>query len=430
MAPKFLRSALIPALTVVVLTLIWTPGAWAASKYKVLYSFQGGTDGADPYGGLTLDTAGNLYGATYYGGMDNAGCGSDGWTGCGTVFELSPEGDGWTKSLLYTFCSQNNCTDGASPNGDMVLDAAGALFGTTVYGGSSNYYGAGTAFKLAPDSKGGWRYSEIYIFQGGSKAGNPNGSMIFDQRGNLYGVAGAAFSLTRSSGNWTETDLYTFCSKNKCRGGSGPMGGLIWGVGGTLYGTTYEGGQDSFGCYFGCGVLFKLTHKSKDKWKENVLHTLAPADGAYPVSALISDGHGNLYGTTTAAGAFGAGTAFNLRRDSNGRWKYSVLHEFGAGYMGDYLFRSGLALDQAGNLYGTAWTYGTGNCAGESCGLVYKLAPGPHDGWKYSELYSFTGGLDGGVPNGGLILDKNGNLYGVAEMGGANGYGVVFEVTP
>lgn len=395
----------------------------------MLYSFQGGSDGADPYGGLTFDAAGNLYGATFHGGIKDERCSTGGEIGCGTVFELIPGAGNWTKSLLYTFCSQNSCDDGAYPNGDMVLDAAGALYGTTVYGGGCGTYdGCGTAFELARNSKGNWRYTLLAQFQ--RHTGSPNGGLIFDKRGNLYGVSqNAAFVLT-SSGNWTEKDLYTFCSRHKCRDGSSPAGGLIWGVGGTLYGTTYEGGQDSFGCLFGCGVLFKLKNESKNEWKENVLHTLAPADGAYPVGALISDGHGNLYGTTTTLGAFGGGTAFSLRRDSNGHWKYSVLHEFRTGYPLGYTFKSGLVPDQAGNLYGTAWTWGNGNCGGSGCGLVYRLEPSAHGRWKYTDLYDFTGGEDGGVPNGGLIRDKKGNLYGVAGMGGANGYGVVFEVTP
>ncbi len=430
MVRKPLRSALITSLVVCGLILVIAPNGLAASKYKVLYSFQGGSDGADPYGGLTFDASGNLYGATYYGGADNQQCDTIDGMGCGTVFRLTPGSGAWTESVLYAFCSQSSCADGAYPNGSMVLDAAGALYGTTGYGGGCGTYdGCGIAFELAPDSKGGWQYKLLYQFQ--QRIGGPTGGLIFDQKGNLYGTGGdAAFVLTPGSGSWTEKDLYTFCSGQNCRDGSGPTGGLIWGVGGILYGTTYEGGQNSFGCYFGCGVLFKLTHKSKDEWRESVLHTLAPADGAYPVGVLISDGHGNLYGTTTAAGAFGAGTAFSLRPDSNGRWKYSVLHEFGPGYMGDYLFRSGLALDQAGNLYGTAWTYGTGNCNGGGCGLVYKLAPGRHGRWKYTDLYDFTGGQDGGLPNGGLIPDKKGNLYGVAQMGGTTGNGVAFEVTP
>ncbi len=443
MVRKPQRLDLIQYVVVLALTLVLAPGAWAASKYEVLYSFQGGSDGASPSGRLTFDAAGNLYGATYFGGIDEANCGSGG-LGCGTAFKLTPGAGGWKKSLLYTFCSQSSCADGALPTGDLVLDATGALYGTTAYGGGCpSYYGCGTAFELAPDSKGHWQHTVLYQFQGGSDAVNPDGGLVFDRKGNLYGTGGgvtlfqiyiqfgAVFVLTPASGSWTEKVLYNFCPRDlNCSNGFSPTAALVWGADGDLYGATYYGGQESFACDNECGVLFKLTHNSKDEWKENVLHRLVGADGAHPMSGLISDGHGNLYGTTTADGAFGDGTAFSLASDSNGHWKYSVLHEFSTGYLGGGLFRSGLVLDAKGNLYGTTWTGGRGNCGGSGCGLVYKLTREPHGRWKYSELYKFTGGQDGGLPSSGLIPDKKGNLYGLTEFGGADGYGVVFEMTP
>jgi len=417
-------------LAVLAAILLWASGTWAATKYKVLYSFQGGNDGANPVGGLTLDAAGNLYGVTANGGNENQMCWSDFGTGCGIAFKLTPSATSWSKSLLYTFCSQNNCADGALPHGDL-FDSGGALYGTTLYGGDCSYAdGCGTAFALTPDSEGHWRHAVLYEFQGYSDAVYPDGGLVSDLKGNLYGTAGGymlppvgtVFVLTPHSGKWAEKVIYTFCSG--CGDGGDPAAALVRGLGGDLYGVTSYGGQDSFACPSGCGVLFKLTQNSKDEWREGVLRTLVGADGASP-GTLISDSRGSLYGTTTSDGAFGAGTVFRLTQSPTGDWKYTVLYEFRTSPVG-----SALVLDTKGNLYGAGSTGGSGNCNYVGCGLIYKLAAGAHDRWKYVDLYDFTGGSDGGWPSGPLTIDKNGTLYGVAEVGGDNQNGVVFEVTP
>jgi len=356
-------------------------------------------------------------------GVNATGCGLFGYTGCGTAFELSHSAGGWTKTLLYTFCSESNCADGALPNGDLAIDATKTLYGTAL-GGSS--FG-GTAFALSPDSKGDWHYTVIYEFQGGTDAIDPDGGLIFDKSGNLYGTAGgpgvffpdyfigSIFVLHPGSQGWSDRVLYTFCSQN-CRDGFSPAAALAWGPDGDLYGATNNGGARSWGCRSrGCGVLFSLTSSKEPKYK--VLRTLAGADGSNPMSALISDDLGNLYGTTVWDGAFGTGTVFRLSRTANGRWKYSVLHEFSLGRCCAN-FRSALVLDARGNLYGTTWTGGSGRCYGQGCGLIYKLTPGNHDTWKYTDLYNFTGESDGGWPTGRLAIDKNGNLYGAAAWGG------------
>ena len=107
-----------------------------------------------------------------------------------------------------------------------------------------------------------------------------------------------------------------------------------------------------------------------------------------------------------------------------------MLHEFSTGRLGGGLFRSALTLDAKGNLYGTTWTGGTGNCNGQGCGLIYKLTRGAHNTWKYTDLYDFTGGIDGGWPTSRMTFDDKGNLYGVTAFGGDMENGVVFEVTP
>ena len=122
-------------------------------------------------------------------------------------------------------------------------------------------------------------------------------------------------------------------------------------------------------------------------------------DGTNPASGPIFDSHGNPYGTTVNDGAFRNGTIYELSPASHGHWKYTVLHEFRLGELEGSGFNSGLVFDKAGNLYGTAWsTGGYGDCTGSKCGVIYKLSPGQHERWKYTELYTFTGGSDGGDP--------------------------------
>jgi uncharacterized repeat protein (TIGR03803 family) len=171
---------------------------------------------------------------------------------------------------------------------------------------------------------------------------------------------------------------------------------------------------------------------SSSGWKEQVLHSFPafPKDGQVPgVGALVFDASGNLYGTTSEGGAntcfAGCGTIFRLTQETDGRWKETILYNFKNGASG-FSPGAGVVLDQAGNLYG-ATTYGGTSSRG--CGVVYKLAPGANGNWTYTVLHRFTGS-DGAQPDANLILDSKGNLYGTTATGGANGGGVVFELTP
>lgn len=445
---KELSSVVLAAL-VFMISLTFVPGSWAASRFKVLYAFKGTPDGASPSGDLTFDAAGNLYGATYVGGSSQSDCGVYNITGCGTVFKLAPGAGGWIETVLYRFCTDTNCSDGANPNGGMILDAAGTLYGTTIAGGGGNQFcsfeaglGCGTAFELKPGQDGTWTETVLDHFQMNSPGGaGPNGGLIFDKSGNLYGTtdaggkccgpiqdygAGLIYELTSNSGGWSENVLYSFCSQTNCSDGNSPFAGLIWGTDRTLYGTTISGGWDFFPC-FGCGTVFELV-ESGGKWKEKVIHAFTGGDGVEPTAGLAADSQGNLYGTTTLDGPFGFGTVFKLTRLAGGRWNYCLLYSFRTGsFYGSFATRP--VLDKAGNLYGTILNGGNGNC-GQACGLVYKLTPGPHGKWKFTTVHNFTGGADGGLPSTDLILDDKGNLYGAAEVGGAAGYGTVFEITP
>jgi uncharacterized repeat protein (TIGR03803 family) len=245
-------------------------GAARAQTESVLYSFctQGCTDGADPYTApVVVDQKGNLYGTTYYGGVDLFQCSPD---GCGVVFKVTPEGK---ETVLYSFCKQNNCPDGAWPVAGPVVDQKGNLYGTTKYGGRPFGKGCPT------DSRG----------------------------------CGVVFKLTPEG---RETVLYSFCAQggNGCTDGATPAAGLIFDQKGDLYGTTIGGGDNNNGYCSngGCGVVFKLTAKGK----ETVLYGFCAQggcpDGAFPGAGLIFGQKGNLYGTTGNGGAYNRGVVFKL----------------------------------------------------------------------------------------------------------------------
>jgi uncharacterized repeat protein (TIGR03803 family) len=376
-------------------------------KYKVLHTFTG-SDGAGPYGGVTLDQKGNLYGTTAGGGA------------CGTVFRLKSQTNGrWKETVLYQFGSSHDPCD---PWSSVIVDEQQNIYATTV-GGGAYYYG--TVFELTRGSHG-WTDSVLYSFgtQSGD-GGEPKGGLVRDMSGNLYGTApnggSTAFQLTPDSDGWSETVLHRFGVKKG--DGAAPYAGLILDSAGNLYGTTSGGG---IGCGSeGCGTVYEIEHTGSG-WKEHVLHAFDNngKDGYTPGGgALVMDGSGNLYGTTETGGCCG-GTVFKLTPDSPGRWKETILYNFKPGANG-WFPGAGVVMDKAGNLYGTTDDGGT-SC---SCGVVYKLAPGNNGKWAYTVLHRFRG-FDGAIPTGNLILDDKGNLYGGTVLGGPLNDGVVFELTP
>jgi uncharacterized repeat protein (TIGR03803 family) len=327
--------------------------------------------------------------------------------------------------LLHRF--NGGRADGASPYAGLVFDAAGNLYGTTISGGSAKFH-AGTVIKLTPNSDGSWTERVLYSFTRGADGAYPHASLIFDAAGNIYGTtaaggtrhSGVVFKLTsHPDGNWTESTLHTF---TRGADGNQPLAGLIFDAVGNLYGTTVSGGDLTCNAPYGCGVVFKLSLNSDGSWTESVLHTFTGTDGQGP-TGLIFDQAGNLYGTTVYGGASGYGAVFKLAPNADGSWRESVLHSFKGGYDGGSPFAT-LIFDQAGNLYGAA----TGFSA-SGHGTVFKLAPSSGGEWREHVLHRFSGGNDGWGPVG-LIFDAAGNLYGTTELGGAYGYGVVFELMP
>jgi uncharacterized repeat protein (TIGR03803 family) len=300
-------------LVVIIVMPVLTPGAGAASKYKPLYKFSGGKDGALPDASLIFDQAGNLYSTTEYGGAHDGG----------TVFKLAPNADGsWRESVLYNFCSLTNCGDGELPVAGLIFDQAGNLYGTTWIGGAHE---SGTLFQLVPNADGSWRESVLHSFCSRTNCSDgaiPRASLIFDQAGNLYSTTeeggaqyeGTVFKLApNANGNWRESVLHSFCSRTNCGDGAAPdFASLIFDQAGNLYGTTAYDGNFRCTSRYGCGVVFKLVPNSNGGWKETVLHTFFDHPGAHPTAGLIFDPAGNLYGTTEGDGTTTFGSVFEI----------------------------------------------------------------------------------------------------------------------
>jgi uncharacterized repeat protein (TIGR03803 family) len=400
-------------------TTIIVPQSAQAQKLIVLYTFTGGTDGAFP-DGLIRDSAGTFYGTTAQG----VGCGG---FGCGTVFKLR----GKKKTLLHNFTGKS---DGSGPEG-ILLDHEGVLSGTTTFGGKCSDCGA--IYTLNSRTK------KIVVQYRFSKAGGtgPNGGLVRDADGNLYGTnkfggtngcrgAGGCGTVFRLDSTGKESTLYKFKGGHD---GAYPRVGLVRDGAGNLYGTTEQGGDLT--CVFdpppnGCGVVFKINKAGK----ETVLHRFTGSDGEDPGdigvgASLVRDADGNLYGTTpfggSGAGICGldssqpCGTVYKL--DTSG--KLTVLFNF-TGQEDGGIPTSALVRDSKGNLYGTT---SIGGATGY--GTVFKL----DNAGQHTVLYNFTGGMDGQEPDG-LIRDSAGNLYGVTAGGGdANcdggfGCGTVFKL--
>jgi uncharacterized repeat protein (TIGR03803 family) len=398
-----------------------------ATKFKVLHTFRGTpNDGKGPLGVLIRDSAGNFYGTTSSGGSGRGEC--SGYGGCGTAFKMNKAGK---LVWLHSFKGQN----GFDPVAGLLRDKSGNLYGTTGLGGSSGCsLGCGMVFKL---DQGG-KETVLHRFSKGSDGYYPEGLLVEDRAGNLYGTTymggafgyGTVFEVSKSGG---ETILHSFAGP-PAGGGDGayPHSGVIRDTAGNLYGATAAGGAD------GGGAVYELSAAGS----ESLLYSFSGPDGAGPESVLVADAAGNLYGTTTGGGndgcfdGGGCGTVFELSPNSDGRWTQRVLYVFCSlsdCADGQDPVAGPLVLDAAGNLYGTTYAGGAyQNCNGFACGVVFKLEPTG----KETVLHSFTGGKDGAFPYAGLTMDTAGSLYGVAEEGGDTscdapyGCGVVFKITP
>ena len=413
-------------LLAVVYGFLATAPVFAAPQSHVLHRFRG-NDGEFPYyGNLILDTAGNLYGTTYSGGDYAGGCGY----GCGTVFKLTRANGKWTETVLHEF--QDNGQDGYFPIGNLAIDAAGNLYGTTTEGGT---YLAGAVFMLAPSADGSYSETLIYNFCSVDDCldgAGPEAGLILDAVGNLYGTTagggdvygGVVFRLARDGSDWKEKVLYSLVGSYE----GGSYAGLAFDKAGNLYGTT-NGGS----CFSG-GTVFKLSPRKQADWYYTLLYKFSQSgkDGGCPSASVVLDPAGNLYSTTFRGGEYGLGVVFRLAPRPHGQWKETVLHSFNIN-AGAQPY-AGLVRDAAGNLYGTL-AYGGRN----GLGSVFKLTPTRHRSgpeWAIEKiLLNFDGG-DGVYPYSGLAIDPAGNLYGATYFGGNlsdcdyTGCGVIFEITP
>ena len=400
----------------------------------VLHTFTGSPDGAKPFDGVILDRGGNLYGATYGGGVNGNGC----YGGCGTVFKLTRRGSGWLYATLYRF---QGPPDGNYPAG-VVIGPDGTLYGPTYGGGIVNQgscvldvNGCGTVFRVRPPAAFcttalcPWDETVLYAFTGenGDAGGPYNGDLTFDNAGNIYGTTewggayqwGAAYELTPSQGGWKESVIYSFDASGP-QGWGTPQTGLIMDPAGNLYGTTIWENNYAY------GVTYQLT-SSGSAWTGKVLYAFQNDINGYGPEALTFDPSGNILGATAGGGPYGTGAVYELLASDG--WSLETIYSFGRN-QGATLSR--LTMDAAGNLYGTS-QYGA-----YSGGSVFKLTKYGNS-YVYTDLYDFTGGSDGQYPYGPVVLDVNGNLYGTTEAGGnlndclgefGSGCGTVWELTP
>jgi uncharacterized repeat protein (TIGR03803 family) len=374
-----------------------------AETWTVIHNFTG-PDGALPYAGLTMDSAGNLYGTTYDGGT----------YGGGTVFKMTHKSTGWIFTPLYSFGG----ADGANPGARVTIGRDGTLYGTTAFGGSTNH---GTVFRLQPPTgpcrsfQCPWTETVLYSFQGGSGGGLPIfGDLAFDQQGNIYGTTnaggydgskcyglgcGTVFKLTHSGGSWSYSQVYAFQGAGD---GCFPYTGVILDASGNLYGTAAACGPNN------TGVVFKVTLNGSS-WTQTLVHDFPNyLDGATPFGALIFDRFGDLYGTTSTSGELGGGTVYELTPASGG-WNFAVVAALNA-YEGP---QAGPTMDASGNLYGTV---GFGGFE------LFKLTPSGGS-WIQTQ---FQGGSSGSKAI--VIVDSNNVVYGT-DSGGTQDLGSVWVVT-
>jgi uncharacterized repeat protein (TIGR03803 family) len=400
------------------------PREHAKVRFQILYSFAGGADGAHPAAALTMLAHGVLAGTTETGGAKNYG----------TVFALTPGASGYTESVLHAFRGGKH--DGAFPEAALLADSSGTLYGSAPAAGhddrqagcaTAQFVGCGVIFQLVPGSNG-YTESILYAFPSAVDGLEPLGGLIADQSGALYGTTvagggkktGNVFKLTAAQHGEQELPIFTFPIANGppyFPDGINPSATLVADASGNLYGTTYSGGSCSLRAD-GCGVVYELS-PSGSTYTLNVLHQFqSGSDGAVPLSNLILDGAGALYGTTEFGGTFDDGTVFKLTPTGSG-YTESVLYAFAGGTDGA-LPTAGLVADPSGALFGTT---SSGGAAG--AGTIFELAPA---GSAYTEavLYVFPGGAGGTEPTAGLVGDRKGNLYGTTLIGGTSDAGTAF----
>ncbi|MFZ0284778.1 MAG: choice-of-anchor tandem repeat GloVer-containing protein [Terriglobales bacterium] len=357
--------------------------------------FFNGANGANPYVGLTQGRDGSLYGTTIDGGA----------YGSGNVFKITASGK---LTSLYDFCAQSNCPDGQYPDTVLALGTDGNFYGTTQNGGTNGGYG--TVFKITP----GGALTTLHSFDEADGVA-PYGGLVLAINGDFYGTTnvGGAFgggNVFKITPGGTLTTLYSFCSQGGCADGQYPVGPLVQGSDGNIYGTTHAGGNNS--CTpDGCGTVYQITLSGN----LTTLHSFDATDGDYPYGGVAEGPKGTFYGTTGGGGANDAGTVFGMTASG----KLVTAHSFD---VSDGATPYALMLGSDGNFYGTT-SAGGNNSNGKNHGTIFEITPTG----AFSTLHSF-GGNDGALVYGGLVQGTNGLFYGTTYFGGRDDDGVVFSL--
>jgi uncharacterized repeat protein (TIGR03803 family) len=398
--------------------LIGTSAIAAGANLTVLHNFTGLSDGGYPLAGLIFDKTGALYGSAEIGG-DFEVCDQGG--ACGVIFNLTPpaqSGGPWTYNVLYDFFNQNLYP----PSTNLVFDGRGNL-----YGGAGNDGTDAGSFQLT-EANGNWTLNEIYSTGGGTPLIGKNANLYVIANGIPGTCCGSVVQLAYSGGNWIPTVLYAFTGGDD---GNMPVGGVVADTAGNLYGTASYGGAGD------CGTVYELSPQAGGSWSETTLHSFTGSDGCSLSSGLIIDKKGNLYGVTITGGegncATGCGVVFELSppAEPGGAWTESTLHYFQHSDGSNPL--ANLTMSSAGVLYGTTASGGNGPCepTGIGCGTIFKLVPPSQPGGTWTESFFPFNGTDGQGPQSTVLLDEStGALYGTARVGGAYGYGVVWQFLP
>ena len=381
-----------------------------AATTHVIFSFgEGEGEYADT--DLETDSAGNIYGTTVLGGN----------FGGGTVFQLSPTTNGWVHTVLYSFTGG---ADGGEPYKGVTLDREGNLYGTAVTGGSGSCEGGcGVVYKLT-NSGGIWTQRVIHAFTGGNDGSGPGARVTVDRSGDIYGMAptGGANGLgtiykihQRPRGDPTFSVIHTFTGG--ADGSTGSAGRMILRHG-RLFGAATTGGT------YGSGIIFELTPTDVGEWDLRPVYSFrGQPDGSFPYGAILFDGSGNVYGTTYYGGTNGIGAVYKLSTRPTGEWGEEIIYSFQDGTDGNSPI-SNLVFDAAGNLYGTTSEGGAGS------GVIFKLSPVGGGQWIESVVHSFQGPPDGSFAYNGMVVDRFGNFYGATVHGGMNDDGSVYKFTP
>ena len=394
------------ALTIAAIALF--SSASASSSQMVVYNFTGGDDGGNAATTVAFTATGRAIVTTVQGGSD----------GCGTVDELTPTSGLWTERTLWTFTCFN---DGKNPHGGVTIDALGNMYGTTVAGGNGGQCvgdGCGVIYRIGPH--GG--FTVLYNFKGLDDGFGPGNPVAVDSNGNLYGDTpdggkhglGVVYELSHVGNRWVLTVLHAFSGRND--GATGSLGPLLVDSAGNVFGVTETAGLHQ------AGNVFEISPGSNNTHTFKVLYQFkGTPDAAFPYGGVIADGSGDLYGTTYFGGATGNGTVYELIPRLTGGYAERVLHSFSGGADGGNPL-STLVFNPAGFLFGTT-SAGGGSCG---CGTIFKIL---HKNLTTLHQFGSTQ-TDGQYPLYGLAPDANGNMFTSTVAGGDFGQGVIYGIAP